>query len=364
MSHEVETMAYSGAVPWHGLGTQVDSDLSPEEMMKAAGLDWTVSKRPLMTSQTPVVRTKDPAEGEVHVSDADYSLAFEEGYALVRDSDNSILGFCGKKYIPLQNQDAFSFFKRFTDAGHMTMETAGSLMKGRHVWGLAKLNKGFELTGGDEIQGYLLLSHPHIWGKAMVIKFTPIRVVCNNTITMALGAGSTNGKKPFRMPHYMAMDAEVIAAAEEALGLGEARLKEFQEKAELLSKKKITDKQLATFIGRIFDAKKYQAMEKQVIAEAKRNITVEELRKLTENIEMGIEEASRTAYDVYQYAKASPGADLKSAKGTLWGALNGVTFAVDHRLGRSTDSRLQRAWFGDRERTKQQALDLAMEMAK
>ena len=133
-------------------------------MQEAAKLDWTVSKRPSYTLDAP-------EWGE------DVGLIQAENtFHIVRDSDNQVLSHCGRDYIPIQNEQVFEFFKRFTEAGAMTMETAGSLKGGKEIWGLAKISEDFELIGGDEIKGYLLINQPHIVGKSMTIKLTPIRL--------------------------------------------------------------------------------------------------------------------------------------------------------------------------------------------
>ena len=180
MAHNVETMAYAGEVPWHGLGVKVEDNLTPEEMLIAAELDWTVSKRHLFTHADPDVNASNDIIG------------VEDYYVLVRDSDNKTFGPCGPRFVPSQNKDAFEFFRKFTDAGHMKMETAGSLKGGEQVWGLANVSKDFTLPGDDRVLGYLLVSVSHKWGKSNEIRFTPIRVVCNNTLTMALADRSTS----------------------------------------------------------------------------------------------------------------------------------------------------------------------------
>ena len=114
MAHQVETMAWAGDKPWHGLGVEVDANLTPLQMQEAAELDWTVSKRPSYTLDAP------EWSEDVGIIQA------ENTFHIVRDSDNRILSHCGRDYVPIQNEDVFKFFKRFTEAGHMTMETAGS----------------------------------------------------------------------------------------------------------------------------------------------------------------------------------------------------------------------------------------------
>ena len=201
MAHEIETMAWTGEEPWHGLGVQVPANLTPLQMQEAAKLNWTVSKRPSYTLDAP-----EWHEG-VGIIQA------ENTFHIVRDNDNQVLSHCGRDYIPIQNEDIFKFFKRFTEAGHMTMETAGSLKDGREIWGLAKIAEDFELAGDDLIKGYLLINQPHIVGRSLTIKLTPIRVVCNNTLTFALQHGGTAS---FRMPHVREFGNEVMEAAAEA----------------------------------------------------------------------------------------------------------------------------------------------------
>ena len=237
MAHNVETMAWANEVPWHGLGVQVDNNLTPLQMQEAAQLDWTVSKRPSYTIDAP--------EWSEDVG----IMQTPNTFHIVRDSDNTILSHCGRDYIPIQNEDVFKFFKRFTEAGHMTMETAGSLKNGGEIWGLAKISEDFELAGDDLIKGYLLINQPHIVGKSMTIKLTPIRVVCNNTLTMALQQGGTAS---FRMPHVREFGTDVIQAAEEALGLSAQAMTEFRTNSTLLSKAKAKHSDVLDYVAEIY----------------------------------------------------------------------------------------------------------------
>ena len=117
MAHMVETMAYAGELPWHGLGVKVIDDLSPEQMMQKAGVDWKVEKQALVTTAGSKVKSKQ---------------------ALVRTSDGSVLDVVGKGWNPVQNAEAFNFFEEYVRAGDMKMHTAGSLNDGKMVWALAK----------------------------------------------------------------------------------------------------------------------------------------------------------------------------------------------------------------------------------
>ena len=255
MAHNIETMAYAGEVPWHGLGVKVDGNLTPQEMLKQAQLDWTVSKRSIFTYNN--------ADSEK----ADDLIMSDDYYMLVRDSDNNILGPCGPRFIPTQNQEAFTFFKKFTDAGNMNMHTAGSLRNGKQIWGLAEINDGFTLPGDDRIEGYLLVSVSHEWGKSNEIRFTPVRVVCNNTLSMALADKS---QPAFKMPHTKVFDSQLITTAEEALGLASVRLDEYQKSAEFLSSKKYNENKVVSYIADLLQPK--LALQEKIIVENSKNI--------------------------------------------------------------------------------------------
>ena len=171
MSALVETMAYAGEVPWHGLGTKVPHDLSTDEMLKQSGLDWSVEKVPTLVN----------------------------------------LPHVGKDWNPVQNKEAFDFFAEYVEAGDLEMHTAGSLMDGKMVWALAKVKQSFELFKGDEVENYMLFSNPHKFGKSIDIRMTPIRVVCNNTLTLSL---SQNSDKMVTVTHRKQFDADVQSSSQ------------------------------------------------------------------------------------------------------------------------------------------------------
>ena len=331
----VETMAYAGEVPWHGLGVPVEDTMTPEEMLEAANLNWTVSKRPAYTINQPVWNE-------------DVGLFNVEGHHfIVRDTDNSVLSACGEDYVPFQNADTFKFFKKFVSNGEMKMETAGSLKDGQDIWGLAKLQSKFELPGGDKVEGYLLIDSPHVSGKALTIMFTPIRVVCANTMALAL---NTEGKR-FRVLHLQAWDNEIMRAAEEALGISGTKMAEFQEQATFLSNKTAQPIDVQKFIAELFQPSLFVERSKGNVA----------------NDVPLVDEFNRTAEQVHDAIALSPGADLKSAKGTWWGALNGVTYVMDHTKRKSERIKggaLYSSWLGPNAAKKRQALSLATEYAK
>jgi phage/plasmid-like protein (TIGR03299 family) len=329
----VETMAYAGDVPWHGLGVRVEDTMTPQEMLEAADLNWTVSKRPAYTIDSPTWNE-------------DVGLINAEGHHfIVRDTDSKVLSACGEDYVPFQNADTFRFFKKFVSNGEMKMETAGSLKGGQDIWGLAKLESNFELPGGDRVEGYLLIDSPHVSGKALTIMFTPIRVVCSNTMALAL---NTDGKR-FRVLHLQAFDDEIMRAAEEALGISETKMAEFQEQTTFLSSKRAKPLDVQNFIAELF--------QPQLLIDR---------GKIANDVPL-IDEFNRTSEQVHDAIMLSPGADLKSAKGTWWGAINGVTYHMDHTKRESERVKggaLYSSWLGPNAATKRRALDLATEYAK
>lgn len=326
MAHEVETMAYAGQVPWHGLGKAVSSDMTPAEMQKAAGLDWTVSKREIFLKT-------DQGELGARVPDQ---------YALTRDTDERVLSIVGRNFKPTPNEEIFDFFKRYVTAGDMSLETAGSLRDGQFIWALAKINASFTLgKSGDDVHPYLLMMQPHMYGFARTVKFTPVRVVCQNTLTAALGAGFAGDKTPgkvFKMTNARKFDDSAKEEAQMALGIAVQQAKEFEEVARLLARKKASKDAVEKYFRHILD---YDPEE----AKKKLDGSIREPSMLVK-----FRDALHTA----------PGQDLSSAKGKWWGALNAVTNVIDHRVGHSRDTALSSAWVGDNALIKRKALELAI----
>ena len=309
MAHAVETMAYAGEVPWHGLGKQVLPDLTPEQMLYEAGLDWSVEKIPAFAE----------VNGE--------KVAINKS-ALVRSSDSKVLDVVGDDWNPVQNAEAFGFFADFVSEGNMEMHTAGSLKGGQMVWALAKVkDESFELFGDDRVDSYLLFSNPHMYGKSIDVRFTPIRVVCNNTLTLSLGSGSKNSVK---VSHRTQFDAEQV---KETMGIASFKMNEYKDAALLMASKRYTEDTKNEYLERVFP----------VLGEAKRK------------------ERSKGATGVLDILETQPGAQY--GEGTFWQLFNGVTYYVDHEMGRNADNRMSAAWFGSGVKKKQDAINLALEYA-
>ena len=312
MAHMVETMAYAGEVPWHGLGTKVPADLTPRQMMQQAGVDWRVN---LVPTYADVNGTK-VSTGQK---------------ALVRETDNRVLTNVGGNWNPVQNEEAFDFFTEYCLAGDMEMHTAGSLADGKIVWALAKVNESFDVLGEDRVDSYLLFSNPHQYGKSLNVRFTPIRVVCNNTLTLSL---SQKAKNEVALNHRREFDPAMV---KDQLGIAHEKFAMYKEMARFLSKKRAKHSDLVQYFNNVFPI----AGNKQVAQ---------------------YEDLSRTAKQAYDVLEVQPGAEM--AMGTWWNAVNAVTYLTDHQLGRSADTRMQSAWFGANQAKKVQAMNLAVEMAE
>jgi len=325
MAHELEIvngeaqMAYVGDVPWHGLGKKVPADLSPEQMLEAAGLDWTVEKRPLFY-ETP--------GGKILTNST----------ALVRSTDNKLLTVVSKDWKPVQNLEAFQFFNDFVLAGDMEMHTAGSLKDGKMVWAMAQIKDSFELFGGDKVEGYLLFSNPHEFGRSIDVRFTPVRVVCNNTLTFALEGESRSFVK---VNHRSVFKPEEV---KEVLGIAKDKLDSYKEQAKFLGSKKYSKENIVEYFNRVFPS-------------LSKTMTEEEFKQQVRKVPI-----SRQAEEAVAVLHTQPGA--KFAEGSWWQAFNTVTYLTDHKLGRSNDTRLTSSWYGQNRLKKEKALDLAIEYAE
>ena len=316
MAHELEMvngeaqMAYVGNVPWHGLGTKVEHDLTPGDFQKVAGLDWTVEKQPLTTATGIPIKNKE---------------------ALVRTSDNSVLDVVGTGWNPVQNSEAFEFFHDYVMAGDMEMHTAGSLKDGQMVWALAKTKESFELFNGDQTDNYFLFTNPHQFGKSINIRMTPIRVVCNNTLTLSL---SQSSDKMVTVNHRKAFDPDMV---KEQMGIAREKMEQYKSMAEFLGGKRATGDNVIQYFNEVFGAPA-KAKEDGVLPFTSRNAKI-----AMENL------------------NTQPGANF--AQGSWWQAFNSVTYMTDHLQGREGDSRLQSAWYGRNRKVKLNALDKALEYA-
>jgi phage/plasmid-like protein (TIGR03299 family) len=314
MPHEIETMAYFGDLPWHRLGTALEeADLYDwPTASRKAGLDWEVELVPLLTADTQARVTHR---------------------AVRRTLDAKVLGVVGPHYAPLQNKDAFSWFQPFLDAREAALHTAGSLKGGTRIWVLAKLNRDpLVIAEGDEVEKYILLSHGHDGSLAVRCGFTPIRVVCQNTLAMAHGSDTS---RLIRLKHTKDV-LENLANVREVMNVANAAFEATAEQYRRLARKSVNQADLRNYVKRVLKVEDDQEASSR-------------LKNLMEEI-VGLAQTGR-------------GNDLPSVRGTLWTAYNGVSEWLTYDRGRGVDSRLNSLWFGDSALTNRHALEVALDMA-
>ncbi len=296
--------------PWHNLGTELNDLATAREAIQAAGLDYTVVKKPLKE----VVELSHPA----NVSDR---------WAIVRTDTGDVLGIVGDSYEPIQNTDAFGFFDTLVGADETIYETAGVIGRGERIWILARLPGYIKVHGKDIVNKYLLLTNSHDGSSGVRVKLTPIRVVCNNTLTAALqGAGEVQIRHTLNV-------VEDMKQALTLLGLSNSLYEQLDGIFNRMALTKITDKQLLDYVKALVPDKEEE--EKSEVADGIRS----------------------TFLELYE---SGQGADL--SRGTLWGAFNCVTEYTDHKMEDNPTARLESIWFGRGEQLKLKAFQLAERM--
>lgn len=313
-------IAFVGETPWHGLGERVPANATIEQVEEAAQLGWGVKLTPAMYRSV-----KDGPLGMPQFVESKYRF-------LLRDDTGAALTMVGPDYVPFQNRQILDFFRQYLEAGDMTIETAGSLNGGQNIWALAKLGVSYTLPGDDKNEGYVLLMNPHQYGKGMTAKLTEIRVVCQNTMTMALGGRGSS----VQLWHNRELTDVRLNEVRDRLNLGKERFSRSHEDAVKLSQAKIDAIAALNFSYDLFAPKAERADDDRTPKPVAR---VMEL-----------------------FNGAGKGAQLESANGTAWGLLNAVTQYLDWDRGRSNNSRLSYSWLGGGEKLKTTARNRLLQL--
>jgi phage/plasmid-like protein (TIGR03299 family) len=317
MSHLVEKMAYVGETPWHHLGTQLPPQQPIEVWAERAGMNWRILEAPVQ--YRPYA---DGTESPLQTVD--------EQKVLYRSDTHAALSVVGGRYQVVQPREVLEFYRDLTEAGGYELETAGSLKGGRKLWALARTGQGATLKGRDTVHGYLLLATSCDGTLATIAMPTSVRVVCNNTLGVAL-RGSSLGVK---VPHSTSFDPHTV---KRQLGVAVSNWGEFMYRMKTLSQRKVTNREATTYL---LDVLSQGDSQGPAISNEK---AVKRVQALFEG--------------------HGKGATLESAQNTAWGLLNAVTEFVDHeRRARSREYRLDSAWFGPGAALKQRALDEALQL--
>ena len=320
-------------MPWEELATAIPPGASVQEVLEIAGLDWLVEKI------------------QLEVNFRDEYKKVDGNFALLRDNGEILSPYMGNRYKPVQNEDAFEVFDQFIRAGDMTMETAGSLHNGKHIWGLASIGEEFILGDGEKISGYFLLMQSHAYGFALKAMFTPIRFPGGHTMIQPLrGVGGSTGI--YSMPHSRKFNDERIEEIKNLVTKAKDHFAEFQEKAKFLADTKFTEADAILYLAQLFDKKMINRCKEDKIALPQ---SFEELN--------GFALANRTIKKAAGIARDYPGHDLDSCDGTAWGYYNGVIHALDHVMGHKPDTRLESSWIGKNAGVKLNALDMSAVIA-
>jgi phage/plasmid-like protein (TIGR03299 family) len=346
MVNGVASMAYVGATPWHGSGKNVsdtDAMYDSHKFMVAASLDWTAEKRQLFRQVT--VKGKDG----FGVDTESVKTMPAEAWEVVRSTDGKVLAdSVGARYTVLQNAEAFGWFQPWLDAKEAALHTGGALFEGSRIWALAKLNRDpMEIAAGDIVEKYVLLSHSHDGSLAVRVGFTPIRVVCSNTLAMA---HSADASKLIRLKHSKKIHTN-LENLRNVMNLMNQEFEATAEQYRLLQRKSINQKDLRKYVKQVFGIDQPDSVIWDV---TERNKDMKEL----------VSERQKNIMDeVIALCEAGKGNNLPSVRGTYWSAYNGVTEYLSYVNGRNEDNRLNSLWFGQNSTMNKDALKVAVEMA-
>lgn len=298
MSHEitikngVAEMAYVGDEPWHGLGQKLEAGASIDEWKIAAGMNWNINR------------------SRVRYGEGDSTRIFDKHHVLFRSDTKEPLSVVGKDYKIIQPGEVLEFFRDLTEGAGFQLDTAGTLFGGRKFWALAKIGETAVVAGDDKVDGYLLLATSCDGTMRTQAKFVATRVVCNNTLTIAVN--HERGKKVVHTSHRSNFNANAV---KDQLGIARDSFANFMREARQLSKVTMTEKKAQEFIDQLLKDTKY--------------VTAEDVSK------------SRPSMKIMDlYRGSAMGGLLLGAEGSAWGVVNAVTEFIDHHAKAKSASHL------------------------
>jgi phage/plasmid-like protein (TIGR03299 family) len=325
MAHNLEikdgkaSFVAKGEKAWHGLGTYVNEAMTSEQVVELANLNYEVAKTPIYINP-PIQEGEDESLVEI-----------PEIYATYRLDNKAPLGLVSDRYEIVQNKDAFLFFDPIIDRGEAIYQTAGVLGRGERVFITAKLPEDI-LVAGEKVEQYLLITNGHDGKNAVRVGFTPIRVVCNNTLTAAL----SNLKNSYTIFHFN-NPQERLKEAHKVMGLASSYMNEVASIFDNMANTKISDEQLKAFIEDIFVNREYVEKKDKVSTRAKNLVD-----------------------KIYTFAKYHPTQITPSTNGTIYGAYNAVSGYFGHiKDYKSLSQRMESMSFGYASNKTNQAFTLA-----
>lgn len=344
MAHQIEQMAYVGQTPWHGLGNQLSQNQPIEVWAKQAGMDWRIE-----SSDVSYMAQNERGQSII--------MPFEEQRVLYRSDTHAPLSVVSQRYQEVQPMEILEFYRDLTEQSGFELETAGVLKGGKKFWALARTGQSTALKGKDVSNGYILLATACDGTLATTAQFTNIRVVCNNTLAIAL-RDQRNSAGVVKVPHSTRFDSDKV---KQQLGISVCTWDEHMYEMKQLTQRKVTQTEAAAYFDAVFNNTSLSNIEQEdniiqfyrnVASQAKQtaNKTEPNGRAMTKVMEM--------------FNGQGRGAELASAKDTAYGLLCSITEFVDHeRRAMSTDHRLDSAWFGAGAALKQRGLEQALRLA-
>ena len=344
MAHELAfkqngeaAMAFVGETPWHGLGFQLTADADMETWRREAGLDYEVRRASVMF--TPDVRTDENVDEDMR------TLVMPDRDVLFRSDTNGALSVVSKDYRVVQPGEVLEFFGKLAEIGGFQMETAGALYDGKRIWALAKVNDGAPVIGQDVVRPYVLLATSYDGSMATTAKFTAVRVVCNNTLTMSVGSGAlglgktetdTTGSvvsSMVRVPHSAIFKPDDVR---QQLGIVANTWERWLLQTKIMAERELKESSADQFLVKLLSTTVAKPIGDKVI---------------------DIRGSRGYQRMMAMFNGAAIGSDLTGGN-SRWAMLNAVTEFVDHERGRTDNSRLHSAWFGAGEGLKNEAYRL------
>ncbi len=320
MSHQLEQMAYVGESPWHGLGNSLSPNQPLEVWAEQAGMNWEIKESPVHFMSDTVA----------HLSSIN---TFPEQKVLFRSDTQQALSVVSQRYQVVQPHDVLEFYRDLTNMAGFKLETAGVLKGGKKFWALAKTGQSMALKSKDQVHSYLLLATSCDGTLATTATPTTIRVVCNNTLSIAVN-GATQAIK---VPHSTRFDPQVV---NQQLGVAVSQWDSFMYQMRTLSERKITSHEALNYF-------------QHVLCDVQPAISVPS----------ALPNKRALAKVQNLYSGHGRGSELEAAKDSAWGLLNAVTEYIDHeKRARSVEHRIDSAWFGQGATVKQRALTSALQL--
>ena len=346
MTHLIQHMAYVGQTPWHGLGNQLTHHQPIDIWAQQAGMDWRIE-----SSDVSYMAQNHRGQSII--------MPFEEQRVLYRSDTHAPLSVVSQRFQEVQPREILEFYRDLTEQAGFELETAGVLKGGKKFWALARTGQSTTLKGKDVSNGYILLATACDGTLATTAQFTSIRVVCNNTLAIAL-RGQNSSAGMVKVPHSTKFDAEKV---KQQLGLSVRAWAEHMYEMKQLSQRKVSQQEASAYFDAVFNNSSLSPAEQdEGMIQFYRNVATQ--ANSTAKAESKTEPNRRAMSKVMSmFNGQGRGAELSSAKDTAYGLLCSITEFVDHeRRAMSRDHRLDSAWFGAGAGLKQRGLEQALHL--